>query len=135
MGDRWATIDAGRKVRGGCCVSFRGFESNTMWPGLRHTSISSGILIHPTVWSQCTNVKDRHAGQRSRTNGRTVTSNKGAQKQIIGHFESKKVPDIPQGSITIRLRFGWIFSRSRQRCGLSCGLCEFCNVCLLSLNA
>jgi len=27
-----------------------GFPSNTMWPGPRPTSISSGILIHPTVW-------------------------------------------------------------------------------------
>ena len=30
-----------------------------MWPGLRPTSLPSGILIHPTVWPQYTNVTDR----------------------------------------------------------------------------
>jgi len=33
-----------------------GSSSNTMWPGPRLTSIPSGILIHPTVWPQYTNV-------------------------------------------------------------------------------
>jgi len=32
---------------------------NTMWPGPRPTSVPSGILIHPTVWPQYTNVTDR----------------------------------------------------------------------------
>jgi len=32
------------------------FASNTMWP--RPTSKPSGILIHPTVWPQYTNVTD-----------------------------------------------------------------------------
>jgi len=36
-----------------------GSLSNTMWPGPRPTSIPSGILIHPTVWPQYTNVTDR----------------------------------------------------------------------------
>ena len=39
------------------------FPSNTMWPGPRPTSIPSGILIHPTVWPQHTNVTDRQTGQ------------------------------------------------------------------------
>jgi len=30
------------------------YPSNTMWPGPRPTSISSGILIHPAVWPQQT---------------------------------------------------------------------------------
>jgi len=43
--------------RGGCCASFvggggAGFPSNTMWPGLRSTSVPSGIYIHPAVWPQ-----------------------------------------------------------------------------------
>jgi len=47
MGDRLATIDMGRKVVG-CCAPFRGGSwapSNTMSPGLRPTSVPSGILI------------------------------------------------------------------------------------------
>ena len=34
-----------------------------MWPGPRPTSIPSGILIHPTVWPQYTNVTDRQGRQ------------------------------------------------------------------------
>jgi len=33
--------------------------SNTMWPGPRPTTMRSLILIHLTVWPQCTNVTDR----------------------------------------------------------------------------
>jgi len=33
--------------------------SDTMWPGPRSTSVPSGILIHPTVWPQYTNVTTR----------------------------------------------------------------------------
>jgi len=29
-----------------------GSLSNTMWPGSRSTSITSGIFIHPAVWPQ-----------------------------------------------------------------------------------
>jgi len=36
-----------------------GSPSNTMWPGPRPTTLPSGILIHPTVWPQYTNVTDR----------------------------------------------------------------------------
>ena len=36
--------------------------SNTMWPGLRSISLPSGILIHPAVWPQYTNVRDRQTG-------------------------------------------------------------------------
>ena len=51
----------GRKV-GVLCPFLGGAGSpsnNTMSPGPRHISIPSGILIHPTVWSQYTNVTDR----------------------------------------------------------------------------
>jgi len=40
-----------------------GFPSNTISPGLRPTSVPVGILIHPTVWPQYTNVTDRQTGQ------------------------------------------------------------------------
>jgi len=59
MGDRLVTIDKGQKLgavpllgvgyRGGA-----GFPSNTMSPGPRPNSVSSGILIYPTVWPQQT---------------------------------------------------------------------------------
>ena len=69
-----------RKLRkcGGCCALFRGgvgSPSNTMWPGLRPTSVLSGILIHPTVWPQYTNVTHRQTGQWSRSIGQTVSCN------------------------------------------------------------
>jgi len=95
MGDRLATIDMVRKVggalwpkSGGCpllCPFCRGAgsPSNIMLPGPRPTSVPSGILIHPTVWPQYTNVTDRQTdrqtGQRSRSIGRTVTCS-GRQK-------------------------------------------------------
>jgi len=47
MGDRLATTDMDRKEEAGS-------PSNTMWPGPRTTSVSSGILIHPAVWPQQT---------------------------------------------------------------------------------
>jgi len=40
-------------------VGGAGSPSNTMSPGLRPTSLPSGILIHPAVWPQYTNVTDR----------------------------------------------------------------------------
>jgi len=54
LDDLFATIDVDRKVVGGCCVPFRGRDgspSNTMSPGPRPTSVPSGILIHPTVFT------------------------------------------------------------------------------------
>jgi len=42
----------------GLLCPFRGggarSPSNTIWPGPRSTSVPSGILIHPAVWSQQT---------------------------------------------------------------------------------
>ena len=52
----------GWKVGEACCASFRGAAgsaSNTMSPGPRPNSVPSGILIHPTVWTQYTNITDR----------------------------------------------------------------------------
>ena len=72
----------GQKVGGGCCALFVGELGLhlTVWPGRRPISVPSGILIHPTVWPQYTNVTDsqtdRHTGQtgqRSRSVGLTVT--------------------------------------------------------------
>jgi len=67
-----ATTDIG--LKGGPAVSLlRGswVPSNTMWPGPKPTSVTSGILIHPTIWSQYTNVTDRQTGQ-DRTGQTTV---------------------------------------------------------------
>ena len=60
MGDLLAIIDTGRKV--GAAVPFSGgarSASNTMWTGLRPICVPRFILIHPTVWSQYTNVTSR----------------------------------------------------------------------------
>ena len=72
MGDRLATIDMGRGLYLACVRKARkwgllcpfpwgegraGSPSNTMWPGPRPTFVPiSGILIHPAVWPQYTNV-------------------------------------------------------------------------------
>jgi len=72
MGNRLATIDMGRKV-GGCRAPFGGKDLGS--PGPRPTSLPSGILIHPTVWPQYTNVtrQDRQRSDRiSRTNLQTI---------------------------------------------------------------
>jgi len=67
----------GQKV-GGVAVPLSvggaGFPSNTMSLGSLPTSVPSGILIHPTVWPQYTNVTDRTGQdkQRSDSIGRTV---------------------------------------------------------------
>jgi len=65
-GDYLATIDMGRKVLG-AAVPFRVggavSPSNTMCFGARPTSVPSDILIHPTIWLQCTNVTDRQTVQ------------------------------------------------------------------------
>jgi len=61
MGDRLATIDMGRKV-GGAALSLSVGELGphlTVSPGLRPTSVPSGILIHPTTWPQYNIVTDR----------------------------------------------------------------------------
>ena len=49
-----------------------GSPSNTMWPGLRPSTMPSCILIYSTVWPQYANVTDRQIRQRSDSIGRTV---------------------------------------------------------------
>ena len=58
---RLATVDMGLKVGNAVPLSMEGVgsPSNTMRPRPRPTSVASGILIHPTVWAQYTNVADR----------------------------------------------------------------------------
>jgi len=68
MGERLATIDMTRKVGGAAAllsVGGTGSPSNTMSPGPRPTTVPSDILIHPTVWSQYTNVIDRQNRQEN----------------------------------------------------------------------
>jgi len=74
---RWATVleQSGPKSGGLLCPFPWGraaSPSNTMWPWPRPTSVLSGILIHPVVWPQYTNVTDRQDRQRSDSIGRTV---------------------------------------------------------------
>jgi len=37
-----------------CSIGGLGSPSNTMWPGLRSTSVPSGVVIHPAIWPQQT---------------------------------------------------------------------------------
>ena len=63
---RLATVDMGGKVVEGAAVPLSDGEagshpSNTMWPGLRPTSVPSGILIHPAAFGHNTpTLQDRH---------------------------------------------------------------------------
>jgi len=61
MGDHLATVDIGRKVEAAVPIPVggAGSPSNTKLPGPRPKSVPGGILIHPTVWPQYTNVTDR----------------------------------------------------------------------------
>jgi len=56
MGDRLATIDMGRKLKGAVPLLGAGPGSpcNTIRPGPRPTFVPSGILIHPAIWPQQT---------------------------------------------------------------------------------
>ena len=84
MGDRLATIDMGQKVEAAVSLSVGELvsPSNTMSPGMRPTSVPSGILIHPTVSPQYTNDRtDRQDRQRSDSIGRTFTC-KGCPKMV-----------------------------------------------------
>jgi len=57
---RLATVDMGLKVGNAVPLSMEGVGPHlTVLPRLRPTSVASGILIHPTVWVQYTNVADR----------------------------------------------------------------------------
>ena len=57
MGNRLTTIDMGRKVGAAVPLSVAELHQSppeTMLPGLRPTSVPSGILIHPAIWPQQT---------------------------------------------------------------------------------
>ena len=66
---RWATVSEQSRPKsgGGCCAHFRGEELGPHLTecrlGPRSTSVPSGILIHPTVWPQHTNVTDRQTNR------------------------------------------------------------------------
>jgi len=72
LSNRLVTIDVDRKLGGCAAVPLFGradSPSNTMSPGLRPTSVPSGILIHSTVWPRYTNFTDR----TDRTNNGPMT--------------------------------------------------------------
>jgi len=84
-------IDMGRKVGDVVPLSLGGAGSlsNTMSPGPRPISVPSGILIHPTVWPQYTNVTDRTDRQRFCSIGRAVTCNGRLKKRPICSQEQR----------------------------------------------
>jgi len=61
--------------------------------GRRRPSVPSGILIHPTVWPQYTNIVHRQTGQtgqRSRSIERTVTCNS-RPKRLVSLYTRARV--------------------------------------------
>jgi len=95
MGDHLVTTDMGRKFGEGSAhfawVGELGHHRTQCGLGRGYTSVLSGILIHPAVWPQYTNVTDRtdrqtgQDRQRSDSTGRTVLQTV-AQKRPPLHF-------------------------------------------------
>jgi len=103
------------KIEGLCPCPLGGWvPSNTMWQGLRPTSMPSFILIHPTVWPQYTNVTDRTDRQRSDNTGQTVLQTvtqklclqqKGHKKQIVKSAVIKtRIPSCAKLAAQLRLQ-------------------------------
>ena len=88
MGDCLATIDISRKLG---AVPLLGVSwvpmYNTMWPGPKPTFVPSGILIHPTVWPQYTNV----AGRTDRQTDRPSPKNGSRRRKRISQKTSQKM--------------------------------------------
>jgi len=94
---RWATVpeQSGPKSGGLLCPFPWGrggswAPSNTMSPGMRPTSVPSGILIHPAVCPQYTNVtdrQDRQVRQRPDSIGQAVLQ---MGRPKIGHTNKYK---------------------------------------------
>ena len=79
---------------GGCCAPFRGgagSPSNTRSLASSPTTVSSGILIHQTVWPQYTNVTDRADRRMASSLGQTVTCN-GCPKTAIRDAQLAPTP-------------------------------------------
>ena len=92
MGDRARSKWAEKLGRAAVPLSVggAGFPSNTMFAWAEaYTSVPSDILIHPTVWSQYTNVTDRHTGHCCRSIGRTVTCKTVARKRTLVQNEQR----------------------------------------------
>jgi len=87
-----ATTDMGWKI-GGELWPFEGRETgspcNTMWPGLRPTSVPSFTLIHPTIWPQYTNVTDR--GQTDTTDRQTDRQQSDSTGQTVLQTFAQKI--------------------------------------------
>jgi len=86
----------GRKL-GVLCPFHGGAESpsNIMTPGPRPISVPGGILVHPTIWPQYTNVTDRQivqTRQRYRNVRRTVTCNGRGKKPIACPLVGRSSP-------------------------------------------
>ena len=85
MGDRLTTMDMGRKV--GAAVPL----SVGSWVPIKHNVawaeaylVLNGILIHPTVWPQYTNVTDRQDNAPVAYGEQLLVTV--AQKRYIKHF-------------------------------------------------
>jgi len=104
MGNHFATIDMGEKVEGAAVPLSVGWEMgpppNTMSPGQRPTFIPSGILIHPTIWPQYSNVTDRQDKQRSDSTGGTLRDQlESYQKRALRIIYGDQITGMPYFNI------------------------------------
>jgi len=129
MGHRFATIHIGQKL--GDCAPFGGSPSNTMSPRPRPTSLPSAVLIHPTVWSQYTNVTDRQTDrQRSNSTGQTILQSvtqklkQNSTSKRHAHCLDMALP-LHGGRVSSCLGDQWTAGDDVVRCGLAHGLCRW----------
>ena len=91
-----------------------GSPSNTMWPGLRSTSLPSGVFIHPAVSPQ---IHNRHA---PKTGGRAV--------RLLGGAATPSNTPSPRPRFTYVLSGFLIhqpFDHNRHGPKIGWGLCPF----------
>jgi len=123
---RLATTDMARKLRVGCApfVGGAGFPSYTMWPGPRPTSMPNGILIHPTVCRQYTNVTDSRQDRQTdrHTDNSMITQGEPFYKTVAKNCKQSIVALVIKLCLPINGRVGWAHVSVRWVGFVSCWL-------------
>jgi len=113
----------GRKLGGLCPFGGRGAgsPSNTLWPGPRPTCVPSFILIHPTVWPQCTNVTDRTGQDRQTDRQRSDSIGEPFYKRSPKNASSYAIGPLSRLSVTL-VYCGQTVGRIKMKLGMQVSL-------------
>jgi len=87
-----------------------GSPSNTMSPGPRPTSIPSGILIHPAVRPQYTNVTDKQTDRTGQTDRQTGQQSDSIGRTVLQTVAQKPSQNVSKFSIHVKCGSGSAFS-------------------------